>query len=47
MTKTITCGKCWETKTAIQLAYEGVLFYRSDEYGIICEFCKEDIEDAD
>jgi len=40
MTKTITCSECGITKTALQLAWEGVLFYKVDGK-ITCEKCKE------
>jgi hypothetical protein len=41
MTKTITCSKCGMTKTALQLAWENVLFFRNENGEIVCEKCKE------
>jgi uncharacterized Zn finger protein (UPF0148 family) len=43
--KKIKCEKCGMEKTEIQLAWEGVLFFRVDG-NIICEICKEEEENV-
>ena len=39
MSKTITCEECHKERTGLQLAWEGVRYFRV-EGKIICEHCK-------